>query len=180
MKRKFLILLLCCMLLSSCAKSFRNFQSGLENFHPANSEVGVCDCLIPSEMISSFQYLNGNYYKEETASGFYRNICERALVYFEYDDTTYNDAKSYATENLILNENVFTEYNGYVFFINETYQHDTGYPRKFKVYGYNDEKNTLVFLGFYVSVELYEEVDELSADWPAFLEKYYGEWYSFS
>ena len=180
MKRKFLILLLCCMLLSSCAKSFRNFQSGLENFHPANSDHGLCNGLMPDDFIDSFEYLDGNYYKEYNSSGLFRNVCERSLVYFEYDDTVYNDAKSYVTENLILGETTFATHGGYSFFINKTREYDTGYPRNFNMYGYNDEKNTLVFLGFYVSVELYEEVDELSADWPAFLEKYYGEWYSFS
>ena len=180
MKKHLLILSLCCLLLSSCAKDFQNFQSGLENFHSANSDHGLCDGLIPDDFIDLFEYMDGTYYKEYTSSGLFRDVCERSLVYFEYDDITYNNAKSYAIENLILDEKQFAEYGGYSFFTNKTREHDTGYPRNFKVYGYNDENNTLVFLGFYVSVELYEEVDALANDWPAFLEKYYGEWYSFS
>ena len=56
------------------------------------------------------------------------------------------------------------------------------YPYNFLSFSYNDSLNTLVFFGMYVGHgdSLRAEIDAVADDWPAFLEKYYGEWYSFS
>ena len=190
MKKFFaMALAVCCLFFSSCSAIFADDadgERGLEAFHPNYSDFEVNRYIIPEGFIDEFEYLDGNFYHMETSILFALYACDRTLLYFEYDSETYFEAKAYAMENLILSDAPIHEYNGYSFYLNETASKDDHflgghfYPHQFLSFSYNDEQNTLVFLGFLVSVELHDEVDAVADDWPAFLEKYYGEWYSFS
>ena len=184
-KTCFFVILLCLCLTSSCNSKSEYVERGLENFGPNDSECGLCSYLIPENLIQQYAYVDGNYYNEW---GTYRIIggWEKVLVYIQYDINTYSEAKKYVMDNLFLSESHVAEYNDYYFFINETPSKTDPnlspekFPYDFLRFAYNDNNNTLVFIGFCVSMELYEEVDAVADDWPAFLEKYYGEWYSFS
>ena len=179
-----LILIFSCLLFSSCKLDWLNSdfsnseKRSLDEFDPSISELSTCSHLIPEGFIEKFSYMNGCFFYKYDG-GILFNICDRSFIYIEYDDETYLDAKNYVMENLNLSNDITAEYNEYYFYINENDVCDR-YPYWFSQFAYNDEKNVLVFFGFYVSVELEDEVDEVADDWPAFLEKYYGEWYSFS
>ena len=183
-----LMLLVCCLTMSSCANFYYPDERGLESFSPNQSEFDLCHRLIPDQFIDKFDYIDGNYYNAVDSTFFTVGYREKTLVYLQYAEQNYYDAKLYAIQDLILSEEPIEEYNGYTFFLNKSLLKEfdshhldgSNYPHKFIMFAYNDEKMTLVFFGFYVSMELYNEVDAVADDWPAFLEKYYGEWYSFS
>ena len=107
---------------------------------------------------------------------------ERVLVYIKYDDDTYENAKKYAMENLILSDAPVEEYNGYVFYDNFTNDgNEFKFPYMFNRLAYNDSNNTLIFLGLYC---VHYDDDYLfrlyEYEWADLLEVMYEEWYSFS
>ena len=190
MKRIALIILsLIFVLLSSCKPRTFNPEKGLENFSVNDSESSLCCCIMPENFIDNYDYEDGDYYFSSLGFIYKENYIDRVLIYLKYDNKTYLDAKADSTEKLILSDEQIGECNGYKFFLNESpsicacdFLDGKYFPQKFLSFGYNDENNTLVFIGFYVVYpEVEADVAELVADdWPAFLEKYYGEWYFFS
>ena len=173
-----IILIICftCLFLSSCGSNY--VIQGLENFSVNTSSVGLCDGLIPDNFIEMFTYKDGNYFlsMSEKMPGF--EVCERAFMYLQYDDDVYLMAKQYAMENLALSDDMAVQHNDYIFYDNDV--DSNKFPYSFKRFAYNDSNNTLIFIGFDVSMELYSDVDEAIGDWGGFLEKYYGEFYTFS
>ena len=194
-------LLLCCILMSSCERFRLPDERGLEEFSVSDSECNMNLFLLPDSglknseknadgsFINMFDYEEGNYYRHNDGGNiFSNNSGERTLVYLKYSDEIYLEAKEYAIDNLILSEESICEQNGYIFFINKlaTAKDPTErlsgdqFPYYFLSFSYNDEKQTLVFFGIMVGKDLHNQIAEEATDWPAFLEKYYGEWYSFS
>ena len=125
----------------------------------------------------NFEYINADYHWicDEPFIGY--RVCERAIFYFQYDENVYEEAKRYTLENMMLSDTVTEVYGNYIFYDNLKGNDD--FPNKFWRVAYNDNNHTLVFVAFYVSVELYDEAKLAEEDWGAFLEKYYSEWYSF-
>jgi hypothetical protein len=182
-----IILLVALILLSSCAPRTFNPEKGLENFDKNDSEFSLCQYIMPDGFIEKYDYKDGNYYSIETGSIYNGTTVDRAFIYIQYDAEIYDDAKICAIENLSLSNEAIHEYNGYYFFLNHSssvddidYLDGRNFPYKFLSFAYNDSTNTLVFFGLYISSELKNQTIEEAEDWPAFLEKYYGEWYSFS
>lgn len=92
-------------------------------------------------------------------------------------------AKEYATENLELSEDTVEIYNNYHFYnnigSNMLFLVDN-YPKAFVRFCYNDANKTLIFLGLYTSGTYLQTANELSGDWEAFLNEFYGHCYDFS
>ena len=177
MKKVYLAIVILCVFLTSCVKSY-DAERGIENFKRTDADLGLCWNLIPENFIEQYPYVEGNYFID---NGVYKVVggWEKVLLYIQYDSDTYVEAKAYAMEHLNLLDDSVIEYNSYFFYQNQSNECNR-YPYDFNQFVFNDEKHTLVFIGFCVSVELHDEVDAVADDWPAFLEKYYGEWYSFS
>lgn len=180
-----IIILLISLFLNSCALHYT--KQGLEEFSADASDYGLCRGLIPENFIEKFSYVKGDFFIAFSEKAPFIATCERVLLYLKYTDDVYLDAKKYAMENLILSENCVAVFENYIFYNNITpvnFEQDhldgSRFPRSFVRFAYNDENNTLLFIGFDVSMELYDEVDSLANDWGAFLEKYYGEFYDFS
>ena len=178
MKRISLLLALILMMcFASCTPKPRTI-CGLGNFSRNTSSLGVTD-LFPEEYnIEAYPYLEGNYYFYTSDSSV--NCCEKSLMYLRYNDENYALAKQYAFENLSLSKEIEKEHNGYQFHHNFSSGDTDPNSYHFIYFACNDANNTLLFIGFYVTVELYDEVDAYANDWGAFLENYYGEFYDFS
>ena len=176
MKKIIIFILFVCLFFNSCG--YHHEVQGLENFDVNESDVELCQGLIPDNFIETFTYKDGNYFfsTSEKAPAFV--VCERVFLYLQYDDDIYLKAKQYAMEELALSDDMVVQYNNYMFYDNNV--NSNRFPYRFKRFAYNDSNNTLIFIGFDVSVELYSEVDEAINDWGIFLEKYYGEFYTFS
>ena len=165
-----------CLGVSACDEPYG--VSGIENYHPAYSEFSTSDKIMPDDFLNKFEYVSGDYrYMEENFISWTEPTVDRSLVWLSYDSFVYADAKQYAMDNMVLSESAVEEYNGYVFYDNyaDIERDGFSYPRRFKRFGYNDSKNTLIFIGFYHSDR------SLSfSEWSAFLEEFYNEWYDFS
>ena len=177
MRKIAVIILSLCFLLTSCSRTIE--IRGLEKFDKANSTHSLCQNLLPDDMINKFSYQSGDYFYLEVAPEGFGSIYDKALLYLTYDKTIYPAAKQYAMEQLDLSEEIVEEYNCFVFYDNQNPYVDIS-PYEFNRFAYNDETNTLLFIGFYASMEFHDEVDAYANDWGAFLENYYGEFYDFS
>ena len=169
------IFIMVCLFLNSCGFDDTYKISGLENYHPANSEAGTSDGIMPDDFLNKFDYISGDYhFIEENAFSLGKPYLDRSILYLSYDSTVYSDAKQYAMDHMKLSDNIVEEYNGYVFYDNYV-DDDFSFPEEFKRFAYNDTNNTLVFIGFFES-----GVYNCPTDWVTFLEEYYGDWYDFS
>ncbi|MBQ7336788.1 MAG: hypothetical protein IJW92_09990 [Clostridia bacterium] len=132
---------------ASC-KGYTYSESGIENFSPQESNIGLTRHLIPEDFLNLYPYIDGGYeYYDERGKMFYYGY-ESALLYIVYDETTYADAKQYALENLELSTNSIEEYAGYTFLESalDSYASDP-FMRVF--FAYSDEMNILLTIGTY-------------------------------
>lgn len=172
------LILIVILSLTSCGSMQKQ---GLDKFSHNDSNMSLTLNLIPENFIDDFEYVNGDYYYDDHAPIPFYKVTERVFLFLKYEESIYNEAKSYAMEKLSLSETATECYNEYIFFENYSeFQNLNDYPYTFIRFAYNDTKHTLIFLAFDVSAELHDEVDQYSNDWGAFLDRYYGEWYDFS
>ena len=135
---------------------------------------------LPSQTFcTDYEYVNAGYYLQDTLSS---KIPSYVILYLEYEERVYFEAKYAMFEGI---EPYFDDmylHNGYVFYKNSNYirlsangKNGDRFPKCFTMAGYNDNKKTLIFLGYY----LFESQENIE-DWGAFLEEIYGEHYDFS
>ena len=123
--------------------------TGIENYTPVDSPYGTVKYFLPLpdepyEFLKAYSYTRGDYdYYELSDSGTY----ETAVLYMEYDEEIYEEAKSYAFQNLKLIEESISEYKQYTFMQNQRCPLEE--QRIF--FGYCDEKRILIFVGTYMS-----------------------------
>ena len=185
MRKLVSLVLLIVIMFSFSACSSRTYE-GIEKFHPSSSSYGVCAKLVPEGLLENYTYLHGNYFYNEDDS-FNLDVGpldeHTALMYLIYEDSMYASAKEYTFNNLFLEDTVFTEFNGYVFYINLRYHNvrEDEYPCFYNMVAFNDNKNEIVFFGLYVSYYYYDykEIKELENNFAEHLKYFYGEWYNF-
>ena len=173
------LIIICITLNIFTSCGYSNYIEGIENFSILDSDISLCRQLIPVGFIENFEYINGNYHYSTNEKYPLMYACDRVIIYFQYDPMKYWEAKDYAMTNLTLEDNEFSEYNGYHFYLNKSEFDSTQFPNMFNCIAYNDTNYTLVFIGFGVSVELFEEASIATTDWATFLEKYFCEYFSF-
>lgn len=177
----FSVAVLLCVCLSACYTADPFEKRSLDSFSSTWSNYGTTRNIIPEGFIDKFAYTDGYcYHFCFGKSDFSFDISDRALLFFEYDDETYNQAKEYVFANLTLSSEPIEEYNGYIFYDNYAEHFNFDFPYAFLRFAYNDSKNTLIFMGCYTFEDFDKDIEQTSADWGAFLEEYYGEWYDFS
>ena len=145
--------------------------------------------LLPSvSFLADYPYLEGGYYDKNY--GDFRQL-EQVIINLTYGHN-YFYAKSFANTHLDLSSKNTFYYNGYYFFENLAYAKrynkidETGenkaFPSKFTMYGYNDSKRTLIFLGFgdFRQYKNEGEKERILDDWGYFLNTYYSEYYDFN
>lgn len=126
-----------------------------------------------------YKYIDAGYYMRE-ATIFFGSGDSYVILHFKYEESVYFEAKEAMFEGIEPYDDNRYEYNGYVFYKNSNYirlfNKDEGdrFPKAFTMAGYNDDKNILMFIGYYGESEQGEIVD-----WGAFLKKVYGEHYDF-
>lgn len=181
------VILVLCSLVFSTSCGYNIYDEGIENFVNNDSNISICAGLMPGnhEFIDMFEYTDANYFfRDSSVAPGYRHV-ERVLVYFEYDPAVYEVAKEYCQENKVLSESNTFEHNGYKFVEDvECKETDAAslsdYPKSFRMFVYNDDNCTLLFMGFYCSIEVKDEVEKsIEEGWEVFLDEYFGEFYSF-
>lgn len=159
-----------------------DFKSG--NYGDSSTEIDEFG-LEDTRFFSDYPYIDAGFDWVETAKFEFFDICETAILYLEYDEDVYKDAKQFCFENIgYLCDEPSEQYKDYLFY--DFYHTDTdeenfrnNYPEVFKRVAFNDEENKIVFLGIYTSDKISEEIVDDVNDWGEFLKKYYGEYYSF-
>jgi hypothetical protein len=160
---------------------------GFEKYfhHQANSTILMGNSSVEIDqfgdiypLYTDYSYIDGDYhYSLEESLPFY-NVLERTIVYFEYAESDYQNAKAYCQENLpTLGDTATEEYNGYVFY--DIYGDTNNYPRAFQRVVFHEEKHIILFLGLYSTDKRANAVEQDIQDWGSFLQKYFGEYYSF-
>ena len=176
-----LILVVFCLFLTACVQSDPLEKDDLQDFSPTWSNYQVTSNIIPENFINAFDYIDGYCCHFCYGKSFFSlEVSDRALLFFKYDDETYQQAKNYVFESLELSISPVEEYNGYVFYDNYTGSLSNDFPYSFMRFAYNDSNNTLIFIGCYMSIGFDDNIDELSQNWGAFLNEFYGQWYDFS
>lgn len=144
-------------------------NEGMSSFTVANAGI-----LMDEEFLETYRYSDGDFYYQYDEMGFFSNILDRAFAWFTYDDEIYQQAKNscITTDSAALNNG--QEVLGYNFYMRQ----DWDFPQWFSAVGCNDERKTLVFIGFYCSFDFDKKNKDLAkTDFEAFLKEYYGEWY---
>jgi len=149
---------------------------------------------LPSiSFLEEYGYLEGTYFWREDDS--WREVFDQesvfpyiALLALKYDENTYKEAKKTMLEEIQPYEDKFYYYNEYNFYVNSNHRDivmdgKSRFPIEFTMACYNDENNTLIFMGFFIS--LYYCLDEkyledIEGNWEAFVDQYYGAYYDFS
>lgn len=172
--------------LSSCTTT----HEGIDEFHVSNSSLSLCSKLIPEGLLENYSYVDGDYFFNSYTKWKSKTIIygDKTLMYLVYDNSTYASVKEHVFNNMLLDDVVFEELNGYVFYINLRYE-DIPEERSFKdIYPYfynavafNDDKNEIVFLGVALSPDYYEHDggEEAKSNFASHLKHFYGEWYNF-
>ena len=191
MKRLFLIVLTIFTCLSVfCSCHYQKSREGLDYFYnkrnqgETDSSYNMAqDTLLTVEFLEKYPYADGNYYYAYEETLFSKEV-DRAFIWLTYDNEIYSQAKQECletrdAENADLDGKKafgFTFNTKYEFGPNETNK----FPYYFTAFGYNDKKNTLIFIGFFggrTSNKEREEVEIAKTDLEGFIKNYFGEWY---
>lgn len=151
---------------------------GLENFRYELSSDGTTETLIPKGFLTRYEYVQGDFFFYATAV-LNRDPMDKTLLYVEYSDTNYKEAKEYIMTEMNLNIAEAKEYNGYTFYLNNDFEPREIFPFQYTMAGYNDEKNRLIFLGMVCAEKSYPDVQYGETDFGLYLEIFFGEWYDF-
>ena len=159
-------------------------KRGISNYHIANSESSLSLRLLPSDdFLEKFDYVDGDYYyiSRETIISLGD---EQEIMYLVYEEDIYDDAKDFVFQRLLLSKEHRYSYNGYEFIenIGQLEGRDPNvvndrFPYWFNMVAFNDEKQTIVFLGFNMPEKLLTaEIEQLLTfeDMGAFLKKYFS------
>ncbi len=181
MKKIMIILLVISISFSFASCSELKIQ-GLDSYSKELCSVGTTDYLFPDEsFLAEFKYRDGNFHFYEDGGSF---TLVTTIAYLTYSDTDYEQAKVYCQEKFVLSEEHVFTYNGYHFAENlcNSVANDNlyEYPEQFNMFGYNDEKQTLIFIGYCNSYPNDKNKQLAETDFGAFLELYFSQYYDFS
>ena len=115
------------------------------------------ELFLPSiSFFQEYNYIDGGFYWREDdpmRGTFTTNVRpEIALLYLKYEEDIYYEAKQEMLEKIKPYNDKFYLYNNYVFYENSNYidfSSTRRFPKKFTMACYNDENQTLIFIGLY-------------------------------
>lgn len=200
--KKFTCLILiisCCFVLTSCFQdreitSFDEYVDSVNRYGNGFSTVEIDHPLywLPNiSFLQDYSYIEGLYYwrQDDSLRGFFTDELRPsiALLCLKYDENVYIEAKDFMLQEIEPYEDKFFEYGNYVFYENSNFAEERGskgFPLWFTMACYNDEKQTLCFLGFYVpgGTTLFDEkyLTDMDNNWEDFIDEFFGEHYDFS
>lgn len=184
MKKVNLILALCFIMMIMCSCNSKYSVDGFENLNVNDSNYELNHYILPSDdFADTYEYKNIDYtFRDEYLSIFYWT--ERSLIVIEYDEDVYTQAKEYCLDNMMLNESMTLEYNGYTFIENiklAVGQERNSFPHWFNMFAYNDDVNILVFMGFYgTNYDYQKDLQNVKDNWGDFLDEHFAELHDFS
>ena len=179
-----LVLVITLSFFSGCAYGLPpglSYREGVDvkYFDHSLSSFGIAD-LVSEDFLTSFEYGDNKFYCYIYEPFLFIEVFDKALMYLEYSDDVYEEAKNYILTEMDLDLSQEKSYNGYIFHFNTgRYNLVTNFPTGYLMAGYNDSKNRLVFLGIYASTKKHPELDYGETDFGKYLKMVYGEFYDF-
>lgn len=183
MKKRMCAILILILFLLSFTGCSKLEVTGLENYRKETCSVSLTDHLFPSDdFLSRFEYNSGDYRYYDTGDVAWGYVT--TLAYLVYSPEVYEEAKAYCLEEFELCEDHQYIYDQFVFqeHLCHTDKNSSGqiavaccFPKVFNMFAYNDERCTLVFLGYYNGKPDDSEKQLVEEDFPAFLETVYSQ-----
>ena len=178
------IVLVGLFLLMGVLPVFRSKISGIENYHPEDSTIGLCQHLYPTEnFLEEFDYEFGAY--EYYYNGVLSDSYGVAFSVLEYAPEQYEAAKDCCFQQFTNTDEHRYQVGDYHFIehLSYTSQTNTGewvvtchYPEQFNMFAYNDAEHTLLFIGYY-EPDCEPETQLALTDFEAFYEKHFEKFY---
>ena len=166
-------------LLTACKSLNGTYIHGLEHYH--QSSTWIAPVLPSSHFLDDYDYLQGDYYYiTEDIISISKPAQEKQLLTLSYSEDIYISAKQEVFDTIKFEMDYELEYNGYTILICSTDVEDTSYriPYCFAMVGYNDNKNTLLFMSFYIDDSfLSDEEKELLIALDSYV--YFNKYFSF-
>ncbi len=155
-----------------------SFREGVDvqYFNPSLSSFEIAH-LVSEDFLTSFEYGENKFYCSIYEPFLFLDVFDKALMYLEYSDDVYEEAKNYILTEMDLDLSQEKSYNGYVFHFNK--DHRIIFPYEYLMAGYNDSKNRLVFLGLCAGIGKHPELECGETDFGKYLQIVYGEFYDF-
>lgn len=168
-------------------------KSGLDEWDHEGSDI-LDEHLTEQEFLSDYPYQDGGFHwycRKAFLFSFWGGIpafgvdtkAERSFVWLTYDDAeTYRNAKQSRLDNRYEVRDPSldgTVAYGFTFYINCDFNNKwrgSFYPNHFTAFGYNDETQTIVFLGLHY-FQSSEPSTYLNKSFSKFLKHFYGKWY---
>ncbi len=156
-------------------------NSTLELDHP--------DYFLPSDtFLEDYDYIEGRYAWRDYDS--LRELFQKRVspditfLYLRYEEEVYINAKQCMLDNIEPYNELYYEYNDYIFYENSNFieqKRKRRFPEYFTMACYNDKSYELVFIGFYASVRTEKGyMININNDFGAFINAYYGEYHDFN
>ncbi len=174
-----IMLVISLMLLTSCAPTHIHTE-GLDDYCRNNggySENHIASGLfLNADFVKKYTYIDGNFIYDYYGVMFIDEI-DKAFAWLTYNEDEYVKAKQDNDfDNLEAFDSGRSVY-GFTFFLRKNWD----FPNYFTAMGFNDEKHTIVFIGFYGKTDNEDTKAFISlakTDFAAFLKHFYGEWYN--
>ena len=196
-----LLITMFCLSLTSCYQDLEETSLNDYIYHINENNCGYSssgidnpDYFLPSDtFISDFDYIEGGFHWKEydplrtlfTSKG----TPEISLLYLKYSEVIYCTAKSFMLESIKSYNNLFYEYDSYIFYENSNFyelKEVYKFPESFTMACYNDKNYTLLFIGLSSSTlagpSCLEKkyLNNIRENWKSFIDQYYGEYYNFN
>ena len=194
--KKIICIVLCTVVLSQLVGCYQDLEKhSLHDYIEQINKNGVGfssveidrpDHFLPSlTFIEDYQYIDGSFHwrEDDPFRGVFTSKVhpEVSMLCLRYDVETYYQAKEYMLEAITPYGDEFYIYNDYVFYENSNFIELRGrqFPEFFTMACYNDEKNTLVFIGMYSGTLAGPSclddrfLSDIKENWADFIETYY-------
>lgn len=172
--------------LSRCSGDLRTVEtrSGFDEWDPADSRLdGELYRIVRKNTLTEYPYADGDYRVERKESG---NLLisgvsrHRSLVWLTYDDPAVYEAAKQSCFDAATSTKLYPFEDPDVYGFRFYYVGENAtFPANFSVFGYNDEKRTLVFVG--ATRDRWEKEDpDVAAglsDFAGFLDRFFGDWF---
>lgn len=182
------IILVISLLFCSCQNPSRRIE-GIEYFFDGESEFEINVWILPSDdFLERFDYTNAEYCFDVKYKHYLSMLGnERSLIAINYEQSSYEDAKAFCLQEMVLSDSNRVEYNGYTFIENIRIAKDpTGnsyssqFPQYYNMFAYNDNLQCLIFIGRYdLQMDHSVTAQDILSNWGEYLNEQFSDIYSF-
>ena len=174
-----MLLIFVCIFGAGCFEYGPKYSQGvaIDEYDPMLSSFSVTYYNLPEDFLDTCGYIDGKLYWDTEMDKDYFYLLEkmdRSLMWLSFEQAEYEEAKECILVDAIPQNYLEKNYNEYHFII---YGHD--FPAWCTMICYNDQKNTLIFMGIYCIPSEYPDIEYGSTDFGLYLETFFGDFYDF-